>query len=138
MCKKLALGPLAALLATALVGCGAQLGDGGGNNGAQIDADTGGGGGGGGGGPIHAAKQIDAAPACASGRVLYLNFDGVTWTQAATDSTQNRVAWISNTSATVPRYHSAVAGRDAEIVSIVDGVKSRLAMTPISVVTQRP
>jgi hypothetical protein len=141
MCNKLALGSLAALFATALVaGCGAQLGDGGGGNGAQTDANGSGGGGGGGGGSgqIDAARPIDAAPACASGRVLYLNFDGVTMTHAATDSTQNHVAWITNASAAVPPYHSGVAGRDAEILSIVDGVKSRLAMTPISVVTQRP
>ena len=124
------------LLATAALlaaGCEAALSDNGGNgnvdaNGSgsnQIDAPT--------------QQQIDAPPACANGRKLFLNFDGVTVTQGTpSDATQNRVSWMSNANATMPAYHTGVTGRVAEIASITNGVRSRLAATPIELVTTRP
>jgi hypothetical protein len=131
MVKRLALLALVA-------GCEANLGSGDGNgNGNNPDAASGG-------GTTFfdsaVQQQIDAqAPACANGRKVYLNFDGVTLTQATTsDSLTNKAAWITNTSAVVPAYHTGVAGRDAEITSIVDGVKARLSALPLEIVTTRP
>lgn len=128
-------------LVTLLAACGAQLSTA--SNNSQVDAsnseiDAPGGshhhdGGGGG--------QQDApttTAACGNGRKLYLAFDGVTLTQAATSSTQNTAAWIGVTTASVPPFHSGDANRTTEIQTIVDGVKSRLAATPIEVVTTRP
>ena len=46
-----------------------------------------------------AQPGIDAAPdapACANGRVVFLNFDGVTLTDAlASDATLNRASWMT-------------------------------------------
>ena len=125
---------LVALLAL-VAGCEANLGSGDGNgtpdasgsgNGSMFDAAV--------------QQQADAqAPACANGRKVYLNFEGVTLTQAATsDSLTNKAAWMTNASAVVPAYHTGVAGRDAEITSIVDGVKARLSALPLDIVTTRP
>src|SRR4051794_25935678 len=97
-----------AILVLALAGCHATLGDGE-NNSVTSDAGDGGGGGGNGGGGgsgggggggsnMHRDAGVDAAAACASGRSVYLNFDGVTITQAtASDATQNRASWLTNT-----------------------------------------
>jgi hypothetical protein len=126
-----------ALAATLLTGCHAELGDDPGGS-AGVDANGGGGGGGGsdaGGG----GSQPDAPRACANGRVVYLAFEGVTLTKAAaSDATQNRASWMSNTSGTVPPYHAGQSDRATQIQTIVAGVKARLAGTPIEVVTQRP
>jgi hypothetical protein len=123
-------------LVALVAGCEANLGSGGDNNGSGLDAA------GSGETFFDAAvqQQIDAAaPACANGRKVFLNFDGVTLTKAATtDATTNTAAWMTNASAVVPRYHTAVAGRDTEITSIVDGVKARLSALPLQVVTTRP
>jgi hypothetical protein len=127
---------LVAIAALVLAGCQAHLGEGGSN--ATVDAGGGGDGGGGGGGG-DASIPVDAPPACANGRKLYLNFDGVTITRAAmSDSTNNLARWLSNTSAAVPPWRQGSSTRDADIQVIVDGVTQRLAMTPIDVVTTRP
>lgn len=128
---------LVALLAL-VAGCEANLGGGDDNsNNGTPDAS-----GSGGTTKLDAAvqQQADAqAPACANGRKVYLNFDGVTLTQAATsDSLTNNAAWMTNASAVVPAYHTGVAGRDAEITSIVDGVRARLSALPLEIVTTRP
>ncbi len=127
-----------ALALTALLAaCGAQLTTA--SNNSQVDASNSG---------VDApgGTQHDAssggtdAPmtACASGRKLYLAFEGQTLTHAATDSTQNTAAWIGVTTANVPAFHPGLTNRATEIQTIVDGVKSRLAGTPIEVVTTRP
>jgi hypothetical protein len=131
-------------MAAVLAGCGAQLTTA--SNNSQVDASSGsidssnGGGGGGGGGGMTDANvtNIDAPPACANGRQVYLAFEGVTLTNAATDATQNHAAWIGVGTAAVPPFHPNDANRMGEIQTIVDGVKSRLAGTPITVVTTRP
>ena len=121
-----------------LVGCGAQLTTA--SNNSQVDASSGG---------VDAPNGthtdasiggVDAPTqnACANGRQVYLAFDGVTLTHAATNSTQNTAAWIGVTTAAVPAFHPNDANRATEIQTIVDGVKSRLAGTPINVVTTRP
>ena len=59
-----------------------------------------------------AAPMIDAAPdakVCANGRVLFLNFNGVTITAAATsDARQNQANWIG-ANVTVPDYRAGHA-----------------------------
>jgi hypothetical protein len=123
-------------LVALLAGCEASLGPGTGETNG-VDAA----GGGGGGSNIDAAvqQQVDAAPACANGRKLYLNFDGVTITQAATsDSTTNAAKWLTNASAAVPAWRSGSGTRATEITEVVDGVRARLSMTDIEVVTARP
>jgi hypothetical protein len=84
--------------------------------------------------------SIDApAAACPSGRKLYLHFDAIALTKAATsDSTQNLVSWMGNATVNLPGYHAASGTRAADIQTITDGIKSRLAGLPIEVVTTRP
>jgi hypothetical protein len=127
-----------ALAVTALLaGCGAQLTTA--SNNPQVDASNGG-------VDSPSGSQHDAnggqqdAPtaACASGRKLYLAFEGQTITHAATDATQNTAAWIGVTTASIPAFHPGLTNRTTEIQNIVDGVKARLAATPIEVVTTRP
>lgn len=117
-----------------LAGCGAQLGD---QDGAGGGLDAAGGG-----KPdARESASIDAAPggsACNNGRVIYLNFDGVTITQAPTDASENKAAWIGVATATVPPYMNGVAGRDTTITQIVDGVRLQLSEFPVTVVTTRP
>ncbi|HTL35623.1 MAG TPA: hypothetical protein VL326_20985 [Kofleriaceae bacterium] len=125
-------------LVSLAAGCGAHLGDGD-QNGNRADANNNGSSdsNGSNGGRMDAA--VDAPPACANGRVLYLNFDGVTITQGSpSDATVNRTNWLTNASAAVPPYHQGSGTRAADITSIVDGAKLRLQGTPIQVVTARP
>jgi hypothetical protein len=82
---------------------------------------------------------IDAPSACASGRKLFLHFDGIALNKAATsDSTQDVVSWMGNTTVNLPAYHAGVGTRVTEIQSIVDGIKTRLTGLPIDIVTVRP
>jgi hypothetical protein len=121
-------------LCCVLVGCGANLADDPGQQPTVIDAPqsrT----------PDASSIAIDAptdAPACFNGRVVFLNFGGATLTQAATDSTQDRAAWIGVATATLPAYKAGNANRMGLINNIVTGVQSALAQYPISVVTTRP
>jgi hypothetical protein len=133
-------------LVLALTGCHATLGDAE-NNSATADANGGGGGGNGGGGGSGNGSggggggmmMPDAGVSAACARLLYLNFAGVTLTQAtASDSTQNRASWLTTTSSAVPPWHQGASQRANDITTIVNGVKSRLANTPIKVVTTRP
>lgn len=129
----------AVALVALLAACGAQLTTASNNSqvdasdsgvdapaGSQRDASTGG------------QSDAPATAACASGRKLYLAFEGVTLTHAATDATHDTAAWIGVTTAAVPAFHPGLTNRATEIQTIVDGVKSRLAATPIDVVTTRP
>jgi hypothetical protein len=116
-----------------LAACGVRLNDGplaiGGSTDAGNDDD---GGGGNNPGP-------DGAAACFNGRVVYLNFDGVTLSDAATsDATQNRASWMQIATGTAPPYKSGVANRLQLIQSVTDGVRAQLASFPITVVTTRP
>lgn len=82
---------------------------------------------------------VDAAPVCSNGRVVYLNFGGVTLTAAATsDATQNRASWMTISQGTAPPFKSGVTNRDQLIKDITDGVRGQLSSFPITVVTQRP
>ena len=119
-----------------VAGCGAELGSNS-NNQSVVDAPNGGSNNNG--GSVDApVNSPDAAPACPNGRVVYLSFEGETLTNAATDATRNTAAWIGVATATVPAFRPGLANRATEIQTIVDGVRSRLAGTPIQVVTTRP
>lgn len=126
-------GLLVSLLA--LGACHAELS----NVSSNAGTDAGGGGGGdSGGGSVDAAVGIDA-PACANGRVVYLNFTGQALSQAATsDATQNRASWMQIQNGVAPIYRSGNANRLADITAITDGVRAQLSQFPVTVVTQRP
>ncbi|MDB4956736.1 MAG: hypothetical protein JWO36_4305 [Myxococcales bacterium] len=131
-----------AMITVCAVGCHAQLEnqasnvDASGSNGSDQDAS--------GSAAADAAVSIDAAPACATGRVLYLNFDGATLTKATTsDATQNHASWMGVTqpitTATMPGYLANNANRAQLIVDVTNAVKAGLAAYPsISIVTTRP
>jgi hypothetical protein len=129
-----------AVLAIMLAACGAQLGDHAG--GGQVDASGSGSGSGSGMPDAAGAVTPDAAPdapACFNGRTVFLDFDGVTLTQAGTtDSTKNYAAWIGVTSAVIPQYQAGVANRATLIQNITDGVRATLSGYPVTVVTTRP
>jgi hypothetical protein len=119
----------------ACLGCNAELGpkpgstpeDAPGGNGSDADAP-----------PDDAQVTIDG-PACFNGRVVYLNFEGQTLTQAGTsDATQNRASWLQNATGTAPAFRAALGTRAQDIQEITDGIRSQLAEFPITVVTTRP
>jgi hypothetical protein len=125
---------LSVIAVIAGVGCHAEIGGGEANNpnvddgpdaavnGSGIDAAV--------------TPDIDAAPACASGRAVFLNFDGQALTDAPSDATQNRASWIVNgtINPAAPASNRSATNKQA----IVDGVKAQLASFPIAVVTTRP
>ena len=80
----------------------------------------------------------DSGSACYNGRVVYLEFEGVTLTQGPSDATTNKAVWLGVTSAAVPKFHASDSNRAAEIVTITTAVKSALSSFPVTVVTQRP
>jgi hypothetical protein len=125
---------LAALL-LCVVACHAQLDDSG--LGGGVDA-NGGGTTDGGGGTVDAALDAPPIAACSNGRVVYLNFDGVSLTQGVSDATQNRASWLQAPTSAAPPYHQGLATRAADIQTITDGVRARLASFPVTVVTARP
>lgn len=114
-------------------GCSARLG--------QAEIDGGGardGAGSGSGSAIDAAVDAPAA-ACASGRVVYLNFEGDTLTQGASDATTNHAVWMGVATATVAKFRPGAADRAQQILDIVTLVQQQLTAIPeIHVVTQRP
>lgn len=124
------------LVLAASAGCHAELGDpGAGGDGGQRP-DGGGGNGDAPGGNPDAA--IDA-PACFNGRVVYLNFDGVALTDAATsDATLNRASWMNTATGTAPAFRAASATRLTDIQTITTGVRTQLSQFPVTVVTTRP
>lgn len=126
------LGPVALALALCSGACDAQISDGLGVNLGTLDAaslDS-----------ADPAGAIDAPPPtalCAS-RQVFLNFDGVTLTKGPSDARLNQASWMQIAQGTSPPYLSGVAGRDATIQTIVDGVRAQLSQFPITVVTTRP
>ncbi|MBP9088918.1 MAG: hypothetical protein KBG15_22545 [Kofleriaceae bacterium] len=87
------------------------------------------------------AATIDAAPdarVCANGRVLFLNFNGVTITAGPmSDARQNQASWIAAT-VNVPAYRAGQATRATMITDITNLTRASLAMFPVTVVTTRP
>lgn len=83
--------------------------------------------------------SIDGGPQCYNGRVVYLNFDGVTLTAAAaSDATQNRASWMTIPTGTVPPFLQGRADRAQIIQAITNGVVQQLSQFPVTVVTTRP
>lgn len=122
---------LIALLVLAAA-CGAELAN---TGGGTPDAS---GGGVDGSGTVDAAIDTPAVPACSNGRVVYLNFDGVTLTQGTSDATQNRASWLQAATSTAPPYRNGQVNRMADIAQVTAGVRAQLASFPITVVTTRP
>lgn len=81
----------------------------------------------------------DPMPRCSNGRVVYLNFDGVTLrsTQMNSNAANNAASWSPGTR-TLPAYHAASATRAADIADITNRVTAALAEFPVTVVTERP
>jgi hypothetical protein len=136
-------------LALLLVGCQAHLGGQavGGNE--DVDASTGGGGGGGGGGGNGSGSGTGSgsgvgsgsAATCSNGRVIYLEFEGATLTQATTasDATANKAVWLGVSSATMPQFRPGANDRATQIADTVTDIKTALAGFPdIEIVTTRP
>lgn len=136
MVKLLAAAALVVAAATS-AGCDASLGGDqtGGNN--TTDAN---GSGSGSNTNTNSDAAVDTpAPACANGRKVFLEFLGVTLTDDATsDATTNKARWLTTATSVVPPWRQGVANRATQIQEVVDGVKARLAQTPIDVVTTRP
>ena len=94
--------------------------------------------------PIDAA--VDAASACPSGRVVFLNFAGDNLTQAAaSDATQDEAIWVGLagggiTTATMPEWRPGAADRTTQIQGVVTALRRRSAtIAPtITFVTTRP
>ena len=121
---------IAAVLAT---GCGAELNQGGTDarpvlaNDASVTDDAPG------------PDAAPDAPACANGRVVYLNFDGQALTRAApSDATMNRASWMNQASGTAAPFRQASGNRTTDITTITDGIRAVLAGFPVTVVTTRP
>lgn len=127
------------------VGCGARIGDGpgGDDNNAGVDGGSSGGNqdaGNGGGNDSGTQSQGDGGmnAACPNNRKVFLEFNGVTIARAATsDAVNNQASWIG-ANATIPPWRQGSSTRATDIATVVAGVKSRLAQTPIDVVTTRP
>ena len=84
-------------------------------------------------------SQIDAAPTCSSNRVVYLNFDGQTLTDAAaSDATLNRASWLNKATGTATPFQQGNANRAQIIADITQGVRDALSQFPVTVVTARP
>jgi hypothetical protein len=80
----------------------------------------------------------DVVPRC-SGRVVYLNFEGVTLTRAtSSDSTMNRASWIGVTTANVPPYRAAAGDRTQQIQAVTNRITSALSSFPVTVTRIRP
>ncbi len=85
------------------------------------------------------STQIDAKAMCGNGRVVYLNFTGVTLRDAAaSDATQNRASWMGQAQGTAPPFLQGNANRLQIINDITLGVRSQLSQFPVTVVTTRP
>jgi hypothetical protein len=131
------------VLVLLLAGCQARLG--GHSVGGNDDVDAANGGGGGGGSGSNAGGGVDAAidgpAACASGRVVFLQFEGAALTQATTasDATTNQAVWLGVGSATLPQFRPGATDRATQIADTVADIKTALAGFPdIAVVTTRP
>jgi hypothetical protein len=73
-------------------------------------------------------------------RVVYLNFEGVTLSDAAaSDATQNRASWIAGqATGTVTPFLQGNGNRAQIITDITTGVRGGLSQFPVTVVTTRP
>lgn len=126
-----------ACAALLLAACGAQIGGstngpdagGGDDDDALVDA------------PEVIDPDMAAAPRCANGRTVYLNFDGVALTRGTSDAKLNRASWMQDPTAQIPRWNTTSANRANDIATVVAAVRTALTTgfpSPIEVVTSRP
>jgi hypothetical protein len=118
-----------------LAGCHAQLAD------ATVDGSSSSNGGDDDGGinPQPSGEAgVDAAPACANGRQIYLAFEGVTLTQGASDATTNKAVWLGVNQANVPPFHQGSGTRAQDIQTVVDLINAKLMTFPMTVTQTRP
>ena len=101
--------------------------------------------GGGSGSNVVPADASPDANACASGRVVYLDFGGETLTQATTsDATQNEAVWVGmsngQTSGTLAQWRPGASDRTTQIQDVVTGMTTKFTtIAPtITFVTSRP
>lgn len=79
---------------------------------------------------------IDAR-VCSNGRIIFLNFEGVSLTLAsASDAVTNRVNWSNNIN--IPRFRANDANRATLITDITTLARANLAQFPVTIVTTRP
>jgi hypothetical protein len=136
---------LCALLAACNARLGASVGAASSDASSAIDASSGGGG-----DNIDAATSItpiDAPPdasLCPTGRVVFLNFDGDTLTQAAaSDATQDQAIWVGMsggaTTATMTKFRPTAGDRTTQIQDVVTSLQGIFSGVPeIAFVTTRP
>ena len=82
-----------------------------------------------------------SSAACANGRVVYLEFEGVALAQAsgASDATKNKAVWLGVASATLTKFRPNATDRTQQIADVTSLVKQKLANIPqVTVVTTRP
>ncbi len=124
---------LGCIIATALVSCGVSQSP---ATFLAVDAE-----GPGSDGNVRDAAPTDAAidaKVCSNGRVIYLNFEGVSLTLAGTsDALNNRINWF-NTNVNVPSFRSNDANRATLIATITTLARANLAQFPVTIVTARP
>jgi hypothetical protein len=78
------------------------------------------------------------AKVCSNGRVIFLNFEGVGLSLAATsDALANRINWFNN-NVTIPRFRANDANRATMISDITRLARANLAQFPVTIVTTRP
>ena len=85
-------------------------------------------------------STIDAPPdamPCTS-TLVYLDFDGVTLTQAATDGTMNQASWLPNATAVIPQFQPTSNTRTQVMAAIKKDLQLSLGGFPVDVVTARP
>jgi len=85
--------------------------------------------------------DMATAPRCANGRVVYLNFEGVTLARGTSNAKINRASWMRDATATIPRWNTGSANLATDIATITAAVRTALTTGfpgPIEVVTQRP
>ena len=117
---------------SARLGAASQIGGDAGSDSTSIDAATV--------TPLDAGA-LDAANACASGRVVYLSFEGQTLTHAGTsDATANKASWLGVGSGTLAKFRPNAADRTTQIQAVVAGLTATVhTIAPtITFVTTRP
>jgi len=136
MVRLVAIASAAIVVVVVGVGCDARLGH---PAGTSADSNNPGGSNDSGGGSGDAGGS--GAAACATGRVVYLEFEGATLAQTntASDATQSKAVWMGVASATLPKFRPNAADRATQIADVVNLIKQKLSVAPeITVVTTRP
>lgn len=91
-------------------------------------------------GAVNDAGTPDAsvdARVCSNGRIIFLNFEGVSLTlAAASDAVNNRINWFNNIN--IPKFRANDVNRATLITDITTRARANLAQFPVTIVTTRP